>query len=145
MLEGKKNLTNFENLEGENFFLKSWKEEKKKRIVELRPTVVVVVKNNSVNFFIKYQKNVITQIEKTTPGNLVFIFFSSECGLGKLSKKRVSPFRQNLGYRSRKVVLSQYCKTGTYQASCRGILQVFWHLYIVLWIKPKFDLNIISL
>ena len=56
MLEGKKNLTNFENSKGEKIFLKSWKEEKKKRIVELRPTVVVVVKNNSVNFFIKYQK-----------------------------------------------------------------------------------------
>ena len=30
MLEGKKNLTNFENSKGEKFFLKSWKEEKKK-------------------------------------------------------------------------------------------------------------------
>ena len=39
-------------------------------------------------------------MEKATPGNFVFIFFSWECEVGKSSEKRVNPIRQNLDSKS---------------------------------------------
>ena len=34
-------------------------------------------------------------LKKTTPGNIVFVFFSRVCEVGKSARKTLSPFRQH--------------------------------------------------